>query len=88
MAFEWIAGLQVFIEHVVALMAAEPLELGRMHALVHPGRHRAAFEAVASDHVSIIAGRGSAPLHHPRDRTGIERLSADEGGGQGAYALK
>ncbi len=85
--FKRIAGLEILVEHVVALMPAKPLELGRMHALVHPGRHGAAFKAVPGDHGSIVAGRGSAALNDPRDRTAVERLRADDGGGQGAIAL-
>jgi len=85
--FKRIAGFEILVEHIVALVAAKPLELGRMHALVHPGRHGAAFEAVAGDHVPIVAGRGGAPLDDPRDRTAVERIRADDGRGQGAIAF-
>ena len=87
MPLEWIAGFQILVEHVVALVPAEPLELGGMHPTIHPRCHRTPFEAVAADHVSIVAGRGSAPLDDPRDRTAVERIRADDGRGQGAIAF-
>ena len=49
MTLEQIAEFEVFAEHVEALVAAEPLQLGRMAAAVHAGGQGAALEAVAAE---------------------------------------
>src|SRR5271166_3341246 len=49
MSFEQIAELQVFAEHIKALVAAEPFEFGGMHAALHAGGQCAAFQAVAAE---------------------------------------
>ena len=49
MALEQVAELEVFAEHVEALVPAEPLELAGMRCLLHAGGERAALEAVAAE---------------------------------------
>lgn len=86
MAPKRIAGIELLIKYIVALVPAAPLELGRMNAAIHPGRHRAALQAVASDHLGIIVGRRSPSLDDPRDAPAIDGFGSDDGEGEGAVA--
>ncbi len=46
MPLEQVAELEIFAEYVEALVAAEPLQLGRVYAAIHAGGERPALEAV------------------------------------------
>lgn len=65
MAVEGIADLDIFIQHRLAFVAAEPLELGWMSAEVHAGRHGAALEAVAAELCQRKAGGRGTLLDDP-----------------------
>ena len=62
MSLERIAEFEVLAEYVKTLVAAEPLQLGRMDAAVHAGGQGAALEAVAAEIAQPEAGRDGAGL--------------------------
>ena len=81
MAVEQIAEFEVLAEHVEALVAAEPLQLGRMDAALHAGGQRAALEAVAAEIAQSKAGRDGAGLDDLRPRSAAH-AGADAGAGR------
>jgi len=84
MSLEKIAEFEVLAEHVEALVAAEPLQLGRMDAALHAGGERAALEALAVEIARPGAGRHSAGLDEMCDGLRRDRAGADPGQGRGA----
>jgi hypothetical protein len=83
MAFEEIAELKIFAEHVEAIMAAEALELGRVFAVIHAGREGAALEAVAAKIATAEPGLLGAGFDDFGDGPGRDRLRANLGQGRG-----
>ena len=83
MSFEQVAELQIFAEHVEALVPAEPLELGGVGAGSHAGAEGAAFQAVAAELAPREARRGGTGLDDPGDRARGERCGAKAGQGRG-----
>lgn len=78
-AVERVADVQILVEMAVALLAAEPLELCRVLAEVHPGRHRTPLKAMAAERLGPEAGRLGAGLDDAGDAALIQRLRADLG---------
>ena len=78
-AVERIAVLEVFVHHGVAAVPAEAFEAGGMHAEIHAGGQRAAFQAVAAEGGGVEPGGGGAGLHDAGDGAAVDRLGADGG---------
>lgn len=81
---ERVAELEVLIEHGVALVPAELLEPGEMHAEVHAGGERAALEAVSAQSGAVEAGSGRAALDDAGYGAGVDRRGAHDEAGQGS----
>ena len=73
--------LEVLPEYVEAFMAAEPLELRGVCALLHPGGKRAALEAMAAELACNEAGRRGAGLNDTGDRARCQRRGPQAGEG-------
>src|SRR5208337_1624971 len=82
-SLEQIAKLQILPEHVETLVAAEPLELGRMFATVHASGERAALEAVSAEIPPLESRLHGARFDDRGDGPGRDRLTADPGQGRG-----
>ena len=83
MPLEQIAEFEVFAEHVEALMAAEPFQLGWMHAAIHAGGECPTLEAVPAQLAPPKAGGHGPRLHDERDRLRRQRVGAEPGQGRG-----
>jgi hypothetical protein len=66
---EQVTEFEVLAQHVEALVAAEPLQLGRMDAAVHAGGQGATLAAVAAELAQPEAGRDGAGLDDLRARS-------------------
>lgn len=84
MAFEWIAGLQLIIKDVVALVPSKPLKFGWMYTLIHAGCHRASLEAMAAHKMMVVAGCGCPIFYDACYRLTVDCVAADNRRGQGA----
>ena len=83
MAVERVAELEIRVEHGVALVAAELLQAGRMHAAIHAGGQRAALEAVAAPAVPSNPAARARALDDPGDAARIEWRPAERGAAAG-----
>jgi len=82
-ALEQVAELQVFAEHVEALVPAESLEIGRMRAALRAGGEGAAFETVPAEIPAAKSGLRGTCLDDRGGGPGGDRLTADSGQGRG-----